>query len=220
MIATRLKEVEPVPTPNEPKDALQTIGLVVEAALAENHGAFLRFLTRRLGDESAAEDVLQSFCLRAVSRGAELKDSESALAWLCSVLRSVLVDHYRSEAARRRRESRYAQEQVVLGNERDDAELEESVCNCFRGLLPALRPDYADVLRRVDLSGKPREKVAADLGITPANVRVRLHRARQALRKALGARCGKCCEHGFRDCDCEDAHSHTNLIQRGQAAIS
>lgn len=170
MIATRLEIVEPAPTPNEPKDALWAMDPVVEAALTENHRAFLQFLTRRLGDESAAEDVLQSFCLRAVSRGAELRDSESAVAWLYSVLRSVLMDHYRSEAARRRRDSRYAQEQIVLGNDRDDVELEESVCNCFRGLLPALRPDYAEVLRRVDLSGNPREKVAADLGITPAKI--------------------------------------------------
>lgn len=220
MIATRLEIVEPAPTPNEPKDALWAMDPVVEAALTENHRAFLQFLTRRLGDESAAEDVLQSFCLRAVSRGAELRDSESAVAWLYSVLRSVLMDHYRSEAARRRRDSRYAQEQIVLGNDRDDVELEESVCNCFRGLLPALRPDYAEVLRRVDLSGNPREKVAADLGITPANVRVRLHRARQALRKALGDCCGSCCEHGFRDCDCEGGHSHTDLAPSGEAAIS
>lgn len=218
MSAARIEKVEP--TPNEQDDAVRSMDPVVEAALTENHLAFLRFLTRRLGDKSAAEDVLQSFCLRAVSRGAELRDNESAVAWLYSVLRSVLMDHFRSEASRQRRDSRYAQEQIVLGNDRDDAELEENVCNCFRALLLALRPGYAEVLRRVDLSGSPREKVAADLGITPANVRVRLHRARQALRKALGDYCGSCCEHGFRDCDCEGTHRHTDLAPSEEAAIS
>lgn len=185
---------------------LRTVDPVIEAALEDNHQAFLRFLIRRLGDQSTAEDVLQNFSLRAVKRGAELRDSESVIAWLFSVLRSVLTDHYRSEAARKRREASYAQEQAVLGDDRDDLALEEAICNCFRDLLPTLRPDYAEVLRRVDLSDEPRDKVAADLGITPTNVRVRLHRARQALLKALGRCCGSCCEHGFRNCDCQSAH--------------
>ena len=213
MIAARIEKVEP--TPNEPDDAVRPMDPVVEAALTENHRAFLRFLTRRLGDESAAEDVLQSFCLRAVSRGAELRDTESAVAWLYSVLRSVLMDHYRSEAARNRRDSRYAQKQIVLGNGRDDVELEESVCNCFRGLLSALHPDYAEILRRVELFGESRERLASEFDITPANLRVRLHRARQALRKALDNWCGSCCEQGFRGCNCEDHRSGAELALGG-----
>ena len=186
----------------------------VEVALTENRRSFLRFLARRLGDESAAEDVLQSFCLRAVSKGTELRESDSVVAWLYSVLRSVLMDHYRSEAARQGREANYAQQQIVLGNDRDEIELEESLCNCFRGLLPALRPDYAEVLRRVDLSGEPRDRVAADLGITQANMRVRLHRGRQALRAALGECCGSCCEDGFRDCNCQTGQADDRRRQR------
>jgi RNA polymerase sigma-70 factor (ECF subfamily) len=57
------------------------------------------------------------------------------------------------------------------------------------------------------LSGATREDVAADLNITPTNVRVRLHRARQALRKALNEFCGRCCKSGFRDCDCKSTDS-------------
>tara|TARA_R110000850_G_scaffold51749_1_gene125567 strand:- start:268 stop:930 length:663 start_codon:yes stop_codon:yes gene_type:complete len=220
MTVAQLNGMKQNPAPDEMDEALRPLDSVIETALTENHRAFLQFLVRRLGDQSAAEDVLQSFCLRAVSRGAGLRDRESVVAWLYSVLRSVLMDHYRSEAARQRREAAYAQEQVLLGDDSDDPELEESVCNCFRGLLPALRPDYAEVLQRVDLSGDTREKVAADLGITPTNVRVRLHRAREALRKALGKCCGSCCEHGFRDCNCKSAHDRTDLTPGREAALT
>ncbi|PKP68282.1 MAG: RNA polymerase subunit sigma-70 [Alphaproteobacteria bacterium HGW-Alphaproteobacteria-5] len=219
MTEAQLDGMKQNPAPDALDEALRPLDPVIETALSENRRAFLQFLVRRLGDQSAAEDVLQSFCLRAVSRGAGLRDSESVVGWLYTVLRSVLMDHYRSEAARRRREAGYAQEQVLLGNDCDDLELEESVCNCFRGLLPALRPDYAEVLRRIDLSGETREKVAADLGITLTNVRVRLHRARQALRNALGKCCGNCCEHGFRDCSCKSAHDGTVLAPSREAAL-
>jgi RNA polymerase sigma-70 factor (ECF subfamily) len=77
----------------------------VEAALVESHREFLGFLVRRLGDRDTAEDVLQQFYLRVVSRGPELRQAESVAAWLYTVLRTTLVDHYRREAARRHRKA-------------------------------------------------------------------------------------------------------------------
>ncbi len=220
MISMQRNKVEHDLPRREPEEVQWSMNPVIEAALTDNYRVFLQFLVRRLRDKSTAEDVLQSFCLRAVRKGAELRDSESAIAWLYSVLRSVLMDYYRSEAARQRREACYAQEQALLDNDRDYLELEESVCDCFRGLLPELRPDYTEVLRRIDLSGDTHDKVAADLGITLTNVRVRLHRARQALRKELESCCGSCCEHGFHDCDCQSAHDRANLAPSREAAFT
>jgi len=194
--------------PNDADQLPRPMQSVIEEALTRNHHAFYRFLVRRLGDESAAEDVLQAFCLRVITSGSNLRNGGSVIAWLYSVLRSVLTDHYRSETARRRRDADYAREQTLLGNDRDEIELQEQLCNCFYGLLSKLRPDYAEIVRRVDFLGEPRENVIADLGITSANVRVRLHRGRQALRKAVVERCGSCCEQSFRNCTCGDQHSH------------
>ena len=217
-MSKQLKRKEYNRTRDEPDEVLRPMGPVIEAALTENYGTFLKFLTRRLGDQGTAEDVLQSFCLRVARKSSGIKDSNSVIAWLYSVLRSVLVDHYRSEAVRRRGEAGYAQEQVLLGDDRVDLELEEAVCNCLHGLLPTLHPEYAEIILRVDLSGEPRDKVAADLGITPTNARVRLHRARQALRKALSAFCGSCCEPGFRDC--QRRHDHSDLAQTSETIMS
>ena len=216
MISTQHDNVEHDPTRGEPDEILRPMDPVIEAALTENYRAFLKFLARRLGDQSTAEDVLHSFCLRVARKSSGIKDSNSVVAWLYSVLRSVLVDHYRSEAVRQRGEAGYAQEQVLLGDDRVDLELEEAVCNCFRSLLPTLRPDYAEIIRRVDLSGEPRDKVAADIAITPTNARVRLHRARRALREAVIAFCGSCCELGFRDCDWQRAHDRADLTSSSE----
>jgi RNA polymerase sigma-70 factor (ECF subfamily) len=59
------------------------------------------------------------------------------------------------------------------------------------------------VLRRADLGNEPHEAIAAALGLTQGNLAVRLHRARQALRKALQLSCETCPIHGFLDCGCE-----------------
>lgn len=194
--------------------------LAVTTALTENRNEFLRFLVRRLGDRDTAEDVLQSFCLRVVASGGSLRKSESVIAYLYAVLRSVLTDHYRREAARRRREGSYVREQIALGDNPDEVDLDESPCECFRKLLGAMRPDYAEILRRVDLSDEPREKAAANLGITQGNARVRLHRARQALRQAVRDCCGSCCEDGFRSCICGDRHHKAGAAPTNQVAFS
>ena len=182
--------------------ALRAVGGAVEAALVENHRDFLRFLVRRVGDADTAEDVLQQFCLRAVSRGSELRQSESVIAWLYRLLRTTLVDHYRSDTTRRRREADYARMEI-LSNEGRDTELESTICACLETLLPTLKAEYADILQRVDLQETPPREVARDLGLTPSNVRVRLHRARQAIKESLLLSCRTCAEHGCLDCDCK-----------------
>jgi RNA polymerase sigma-70 factor (ECF subfamily) len=86
------------PTPNSTR---QPIEPGVEAALTENRHDFLRFLTRRLGSANAAEEVLQQFYLRAVSKASHLRKRESIHAWLYRLLTTVMADYARREAARR-----------------------------------------------------------------------------------------------------------------------
>lgn len=144
--------------------------------------------------------MLQQFYLRVISRGSELRQAESVVAWLYTVLRTTLVDHYRSEAARRRREADYALMQT-LAEGRRDVEPEDWICACLHKVLPTLKPEYSDALRRIDLRGAPPRKAAGDLGIAANTMRVRLHRARRALRRALFHSCRNCPEPDCRICE-------------------
>jgi RNA polymerase sigma-70 factor (ECF subfamily) len=179
----------------------------VEGALTENRHDFLRFLTRHLGSADAAEEVLQQFYLRAISKAFHLRQRESIRAWLYRLLSTVLADYARREATRRRQENAYARQQALT---QEDPELESTVCTCLYTLLPTLKPEYANLLRRLDLLGEPRQEVAAALGVTVNNVTVRLHRARQALKRALLLSCTTCPEHGFLRCACDLPQRPTN----------
>jgi DNA-directed RNA polymerase specialized sigma24 family protein len=66
----------------------------------------------------------------------------------------------------------------------------------------ALKPEYADALRRVELDGVAVKDFAEEAGITASNAGVRVFRARQALREQLRRCCGACAEHGCLDCSC------------------
>ncbi len=171
----------------------------VVARLVANHREFLRFLEARVRDRAVAEDILQAAFVKALERGGALRENESAVAWFYRLLRNALVDHWR----RAGRESKVIEREAESADAPvEDPDLQTAVCRCFEDLLPTLKPEYADLLRRVDLQGAAVSAAAAELGITANNASVRLHRARHALRSGLEASCGTCATHGCLDCSC------------------
>lgn len=173
----------------------------VVRVLVASHARFLAFLTPRVGGAAAAEEILQAAFVKGVERGGDLRDAESAVAWFFRLLRNAVVDHYRHQDAERRALEREALEAPAT-TELESA-LEAQICGCMKDLLPTLKPEYADVLRRVDLDGTPVAEVALALGTSSNNTSVRLHRARQALKRQLELTCGTCTEHGCLDCSCK-----------------
>lgn len=187
---------------------LKPMDAAVRRALVESHRDLLRFLQRRLGSEEEAEEVLQRFVLKAISRAGDLRNVKTVRAWLGRVLATTIVDYQRAAIRRRRREQ--AVEPDELSRLADlaiepDAETDEAVCGCLYQLLPTMKPEYAEVIWRADLLGEPRVRIAISLATSVNNVTVRLHRARQALRIRLEQMCSTCVVHGFLDCRCERA---------------
>ena len=137
----------------------------------------------------------------ALEKGGEIRDGESAVAWFYRLLRNALADHWRKRAADRRAIERRARETKETADAPDPA-LEGAVCKCVNGLVPLLKPDFAVLIGKVDLGGEEVASAGRDLGLSAGNARVRLHRARAALRKELARACGTCADHGCMDCSC------------------
>lgn len=172
------------------------------AALTVNRKMFLGFLVKRLGNVTEAEDVLQEFCIRVMNRKDQLRETDKLTAWLYAVLRSTLNDHYRKSGRQRRLGAAFENEQKTAPVSETGAEEFDHVCQCVAGLVPTLRQDQSDLIRRLDMDEEDRQSVARDLGVTVGALGVRLHRARAALRDSLLRHCGGCCKHGFDDCSC------------------
>jgi RNA polymerase sigma factor (sigma-70 family) len=169
--------------------------------LLENHARFLRFLERRVDSRDDAEDILQEAFARSLFRTDALQSVESATAWFYRVLRNAITDHYRREGTRSRTVQRLAIESEA-DTAGPDEELEAVACACVMSLVGTLKPEYGAALRRVDLDGMSVRGFAKEAGITPGNAGVRLHRAREALRRQLARSCGTCLDHGCLDCAC------------------
>lgn len=170
--------------------------------LVENHARFLAFLERRVESREVAEDILQEAFVRSLDHTRSLGSAESATAWFYRVLRNAMIDHFRRQDTRGRALDRLAAE-TEAHEDASDKDLEAVVCECVLSLVDSLKPEYATALRRVDLDGMSVRSYAEGAGITAGNAGVRLHRAREALRKQLARCCGTCLEHGCFDCQCQ-----------------
>ncbi len=137
----------------------------------------------------------------SLGAGAALRDDESALAWFYRLLRNALVDRARRADVERRGLARAAAEPTDV----PDHELADVVCACVTAIVETLKPEYQRAIRRVELDGVAVRAFAAEERITDGNAAVRLHRARQALRRRLEESCGTCATHGCYACECASA---------------
>ena len=168
-------------------------------ALVKNHRRFLDFLRPRMPTIDDAEEILQAAFVKAVEKSPTIRGEESVTAWFYRLLRNALIDFYR------RRDTARKAFQVAAEDfsEADEQELQRTVCRCVAELIPTLKPEYADLLRRVDVEGEAVPAAAMALGIQANNAGVRLHRARLALKARLEQSCGTCATHGCLDCSCQ-----------------
>src|SRR5690349_3483189 len=169
--------------------------------LVDSHRQFLAFLERRVESRAVAEDILQSAFVRGLERGAEVRDEESAVAWFYRVLRNAVIDHYRHRASTERALEGWGKE--FIAHEAPRAELQQAICACISDLVGTLKPEYQQAIRIMDLDEGSLKDLAEQSGITAGNAAVRVHRAREALRKQVRTVCGSCAEHGCLDCHCK-----------------
>lgn len=156
------------PTPTAPAGLLDDI----IQPLADHEPAFRAFLRHRVNDEALAEDLLQHSFMRAIEHHHALRRNESVVPWFYRILRHAVIDYYRSRESEARKHDAFFQALTASGEDKaappDD--MKPTVCACLYKLLPAIRPNYAELIRRIDLEGEAPQTVAQDLEGVPSLV--------------------------------------------------
>ena len=141
--------------------------------------------------------------MRALTRSEDLKNTDRLIPWFFQILRNALIDHYRKQGAGTRRDDAFLKSlEDTETRKAASKRMSDALCSCMQSLLPALKPEYADLINRIDLQQASVDETAKSLKTTPNNVMVRLHRARKALKKSLERTCGACAAHGCLNCSC------------------
>ena len=164
-------------------------------AVARGRDQLLEVARRRGGTRIDAEEVLQLALQRALERADQLREPSRAAAWVGRIVRNAVLDELRKQPR-----SSVALDVAELPARADDA----AVCRCVLAQAQQLKPEYAQILRRVVVDMVPVTAVAQELGLTPNNAMVRLHRARTALKQRLQLHCGTTSLSACSDCGCEE----------------
>lgn len=161
---------------------------------------FLRSIVRKSLD---AEDLFQSGSVRALENSDQLKDPDRVYPWILTIFRNLALDALRGH---QRLINLTPLEPIQLENIPSDAQArtQETVCSCGTKLLKEIPKQYSDLLESIEINGRSVQQTARDLGTTPGNVSVRLHRARASLKHAVQEHCQVETLHECLDCACEE----------------
>lgn len=155
----------------------------LEEIYEEFSGLILAYASQRTADPQDAADVVAETFVVAWRRIDEVPAGDEARPWLYGVARRVLANHHRSVRRRSRLHDRIATELAAGFRKATPAEGPdiERVAVAFE----ALSADDQELLTLVGWDGLGRDEVAAVVGCSRANVRVRLHRARRRFAREL-----------------------------------
>lgn len=167
----------------------------IRSAAAAKRSELLSLFERRSAGRLDPEELVQIAVARAIEHADQLRDPNRAEAWIGRIARNVLIDELRRRHV-----------PVTPIDELELASLDPDDIDCWCVLVQAeqLKPEYAQILRRVVLDGRPVKEVAEELGLTANNAMVRLHRAREALKARMLAHCGTTSARSCSECGCEE----------------
>lgn len=140
-----------------------------------------RMLHRMTGDAHVAEDLTHDVFVRVHETRTQYDGRGPVAAWVFRIAANCARDALRRRTARARRLSLYT---APDRSEPTDVELRLTLESALRRLDPAQRR----VVLLHDVDGYSHAEIAEMLGIREGTSRVRLFRARAALRDALGNR--------------------------------
>jgi RNA polymerase sigma factor (sigma-70 family) len=145
----------------------------------------------RLGDAALAEEVAQEAFVRAYQRLWLLGDGAKFSAWIAAITRRVAINCGLRNRRELNKRQRWALEQTAT-----PADEPSELCppETLRQALAGLPDAHRECLVLFYLEGKSGAEAAAALGISESALRVRLHRARAALREQLEERLGQSLE--------------------------
>lgn len=149
-------------------------------------------------DAALAEDLTQETVINALRGADKFRWEASPNSWLYRIARNAYVQHLRKEGRSKRAVTEVSTsdlgiEGLVLdiSDEKEEGEIDFRLfVNALEETLPKLSPGDASIIYSL-IDRKTAQEIADRLGITLANAKSRIHRARLALKKVMGDYAGK-----------------------------
>jgi RNA polymerase sigma-70 factor (ECF subfamily) len=136
------------------------------------------FVYRRVKNLQDSEDIVQDVFIKAQLKSAQLKESEKFTAWMYSMTRNSIIDHFRSR-------QRTFDAATLEASQSDYNEFNDCVVDCIGQLIHTLPSPYREALELADKQQVPQKELAERLGISYSGAKSRVQRARLMLKEKM-----------------------------------
>lgn len=158
-------------------------------AYPTHRGKLVAALSRLVGP-AEAEDLAQETLLRALAAIDGFRGEAALGTWLHRIGMNLAYDRLRRKDAL---SAAPADPEDAAGPDTApsaEAAIDRRQMNrCMHEVLATLPPQYREVLFQADVLDRTAAEIASTAGISPGNAKIRLHRARRAMKAALEAQC-------------------------------
>jgi RNA polymerase sigma-70 factor, ECF subfamily len=157
----------------------------------------LRYLSRYVG-EAEAEDLAQETFLKAGKKLESFRGESQLLTWLYRIATNTALDKKRSPSYRELVQILPSTEPIEGASLHVDTTapptverqvIREEMSACIRRVIDRLPESYRTIIVLSNLEGLKDSEIAEVLDQSTSAVKIRLHRAREQLRKELSSSC-------------------------------
>ena len=141
------------------------------------------FILRRVKNKDVANDIFQDAFMKIHNNLSNLKNKEKAKAWVFQIARNEMFNYFYRESVYEDR----LDDKIEIPSQKY-----EHIC-CFDKFIDELPEIYKQVIELIYIEGKKQKEVAEELEISLENVKARVKRAKDILKKQFN----ECCKYEF-----------------------
>lgn len=174
----------------------------IESWFQEHADGLFRFALLRINDREIAEDLVQETFLSAIKSKSSFEGRSSVRTWLVGILKFKIADHFRN-ASKFKGSIEYEDAEQSISNQfgalcwargfgpkpwgDDPANLTENnqLLKVVKQCLDELPERFRNIFTLREMEGEQTHEIGNIFGITSANVRTILYRARALMRSCL-----------------------------------
>jgi RNA polymerase sigma-70 factor (ECF subfamily) len=175
-----------------------------EISYDEIHRQFREPIRRyfsRLCGEADADDLTQEVFLRVYKSLPSFRGESSVKTWIYRIATNMSLDRMRSAAYKVERRTTVLSDDLVrssaysdiwqrkTGNDPEDVAVKTEMIDCIADYISALNENFKTVIILSEFDNMKDTEIASILGISVSNVKIRLVRARNQLKKLLSKNC-------------------------------
>lgn len=159
------------------------------------HPRIHRYLSSLVGEDAAC-DLTQAVFLKVSQSLDSFRGDASQATWLYRIATNLAHDHNRSPQVQQQRQEQQLAEGASFDDlpdrslaSMDETYIRQEMNDCIRSVVVGLPESYRTALLLVEFEELTNQEAADILGVSLETIKIRLHRGRQILRRAMQGQC-------------------------------